>query len=114
MTTTFERRFAEIEAALDELAPRPSEFDEFKAKWPALDWLTGDELMTLCEMLSAADVATLGDLDEVGKAKAASIYFEAEVRRLSGAPKDCDLPKEPFDLQASYLKSKRAAELKGR
>jgi hypothetical protein len=45
MTPTFKRRLAEIEAALDELAPRPSEYDEFVAKYPTIEWLTTDELI---------------------------------------------------------------------
>jgi hypothetical protein len=86
--TALERRFAMIEAALDELAPPPSPYDEFKAKYPTIEWLTTDELMTLDELMCAADVETIGDLGEADQARASAIYFAAEARRLSGEPKE--------------------------
>jgi hypothetical protein len=109
-----ERRFAVIEAALDEIAPPPSEYDRFKAEWPVIEWLSCDELMTLFELMDAAGVETLGDLNEADQAKAAAIYYAAEARRLSGAPKDCDLPEEPFEvrLQRSYEANNEAARRK--
>jgi hypothetical protein len=95
------KRLAEIEAAVDALAPRPSELDAFKMKYPFVDWLTTDELMTLDELMRAADVETIGDLGEADQARASAIYYAAEARRLSGAP------------NAEY-KRRRAAEAKGR
>jgi hypothetical protein len=114
MTATFERRLREVEAALDELAPRPSEYDRFIAANPFIEWMTCDELMELEQIMRAAEAETVGELGEADLARANAIYFAAEARRLSGAPKDSDLPPEPYDLEAAYLKSKRAAELKGR
>jgi hypothetical protein len=114
VTTALERRLAEVEAMLDAITPKPTALDRFKAKCPAIDWLTTDELMALDEMMRAADVETVGDLGEADQARASAIYFAAEARRLSGAPKDIDLPQEPYDIRASYERSKRALELKGR
>jgi hypothetical protein len=112
--SALERRFAMIETALDALAPKPSPYDEFKAKYPTLEWLTTDELVTLDELMRAADVETLGDLGEADQARASAIYFAAEARRLSGAPKDCDLPEEPFEvrLQRAYEANNEAARYK--
>jgi hypothetical protein len=101
MTTEVERRFAQIEAALDALAPKPSAYDEFKAKYPTFEWLTSSELMTLDEMLRYAGVETLSDLGEADQARASAIIYAAEARRLSGAP------------NAEYER-RRAAEAEGR
>jgi hypothetical protein len=123
MTTALERRLAGIEAALDELAPKPSAYDQFIAENPWIDWMTCDELSELEEIMRAAEAETVGDLGEADLARANAIYFAAEARRLSGAPKDIDLPEESYEVRmrrsyernnAEYERRKRAMELKER
>jgi hypothetical protein len=40
--------------------------------------------------------------------------YASQARMLAGAPKDIDLPPQPYDIQGSYERAKRAAELKWR
>jgi hypothetical protein len=120
MTPAFERRFAMVEAMLDELAPRPSAYDEFIAANPCIDWMTCAELTELAEIY---------ERDENGEGlpadgeRALAIMHASKARMLAGEPKDCDLPPVPFDvqLQAAYERNnaeherrKRAMEEKGR
>jgi hypothetical protein len=114
--TALERRFAQIEAALDELAPPPTEFDRFKAEWPVIEWLSCDELMTLFELMDAAGVETIGDLGEADQARASAIYFAAEARRLAGEPKAMDLPEESYEarMRASCERSNAEYERRRR
>jgi hypothetical protein len=110
--TAIERRFAMIEAALDELAPRPSEYDKFIAANPWIEWMACDELEELEQIYRRAE--DVGEVTVVDEKRALAIRYASEVRMLAGAPKDVDKPQEPFDIKASYERSKRAMELKGR
>jgi ABC-type multidrug transport system ATPase subunit len=73
-----------------------------------IEWLTVDELDALERLFREAGAETVGDMPEADQAKAAAIYYSAESRRLSGAPKDSDLPRPAYDIQAAYERSKRA------
>jgi hypothetical protein len=112
MTTAFERRCAEVEAALDELAPRPSEYDRFIAENPWIEWMTCAELTELEQIYRRAE--DVGEATAADEKRALAIRYASEARMLAGEPKDCDKPPEPFDIQASYEASKRAAEAKWR
>jgi hypothetical protein len=119
--TAIERRFAMIEAALDELAPRPSEYDKFIAANPWIDWMTCEELTELEHIYRRAEEA--GEATPADGERALAIIHASKARMLSGAPRDIDLPPVPFNVQlqrayeennAAYERRKRAAELKGR
>jgi hypothetical protein len=118
--TAIERRFAMIEAALDELAPRPSEYDRFKAENPFIDWMSCSELTELAEIY---------ERDENGEGlpadgeRALAIVHTSRARMLAGEPKDVDKPPVPFDVRlqtayetnnAEHERRKRAMEAKGR
>jgi hypothetical protein len=119
MTAGIERRFAMIEAALDELAPKPSAYDEFIAANPWIDWMTCDELSELEQIYRRAEEA--GEAAPADGERALAIMHTSKARMLAGEPKDVDLPPVPFEvrLQRAYEANnaewrKRAAEAKGR
>jgi hypothetical protein len=58
--------------------------------------LTVDELDALERLFREAGAETVGDMPEADQAKAAAIYYSAESRRLSGAPKDKRAPEPPW------------------
>jgi hypothetical protein len=111
--TTFERRLIGVEAALDELAPRPSEYDRFVAENPWIDWMTCDELLELEEIY---------ERDENGEGlpadgeRALAIMHASKARMLAGEPKDVDKPPVPFDvrLQAAYERNNAEHERRKR
>jgi hypothetical protein len=109
VTTTFERRLAALEAAI---APEPpSACARFVEQNPWFEWLSFDELLELDEIYRHADDD--GDqMPPADQARAMSIMYEAEGRRLSGAPKDIDLPPQPYDIDAAYRKSEAAYRAK--
>ena len=108
MTTALERRIAAVAAEVDRLAPKPSAYDALVKENAWIEWLTVDELDALERLFREAGAETVGDMPEADQAKAAAIYYSAESRRLSGAPKDSDLPRPAYDIQAAYERSKRA------
>jgi hypothetical protein len=120
MRSAFERRLAGIEAALDALAPRPSEYDRFIAENPWIAWMSTDELLELEELYRRAED---GEATAADGEHALAIMHASKARMLAGEPKDIDKPPVPFDVQlraayernnAEYERRKRAAELKGR
>jgi hypothetical protein len=121
MTTAFDRRIAGIEAAIDALAPPPSEYDRFIAENPWIDWMTCDELSELEHIYRRAEEA--GEATPADGERALAIMHASKARMLAGEPKDIDKPPVPFDvqLQAAYERNnaeherrKRAMEEKGR
>jgi hypothetical protein len=108
MTTAFERRLAGIEAELGAIAPKPDALAAFKAANPWFEWTTCDELIELEQIYRIAEE---GDgMTPADEAKALAIVYASQARMLSGAPKDSDLPPQPYDIQAANTKAKRALE----
>jgi hypothetical protein len=117
MTTTVERRIAGIEAALDELAPKPTAYDKFIAANPWIDWMSCAELSELEEIYRRAEDA--GEATPADVERALAIVHTSKARMLAGEPKDIDKPPVPFDVQlraayeannAEYERRKRAME----
>jgi hypothetical protein len=79
--TRTERRLAEVEAAVDRLAPKHA-YDAFVAANPWIRWMTCDELTELEKIYRIAEEA--GAMELSAEARATAIYYAAEARRLAG------------------------------
>jgi hypothetical protein len=104
MPTMIERRIAGVEAALAEISPPPSRYDEFIMENPWIEWATWDELVELEQICHEAEEA---EWTPSAEARAMAIALTAEARRLAGEPKDSDLPRPAYDVQAEYVRSRR-------
>jgi hypothetical protein len=82
MSSAIERRFAAVEAALDALAPRPTEYDRAIAATPEIDWLTCEELCELEGIYRRAEEA--GAATPADGERALAIWHASKARMLAG------------------------------